>query len=91
MFTSRSEYRLSHRQDNADLRLTRKAMDFGQKFGSNALPCKKGHIISNMDRIDKLKLREFEVNRALAALGDFSLPRTTWNSYGGAFTMKFGL
>lgn len=89
MFTSRSEYRLSHRQDNADLRLTRKALLFGETngFDHNA---KKGHIVVNEDRIEKFLFREYEVDRSLGILKNFVLPRATWNSYGGPFTMKFG-
>mmetsp|Transcript_21715 Transcript_21715/g.36533 ORF Transcript_21715/g.36533 Transcript_21715/m.36533 type:complete len:652 (+) Transcript_21715:153-2108(+) len=89
MFTSRSEYRLSHRQDNADLRLTRKALLFGEKHGSKS-GRKKGHIITNDDRVEKLEFREFEVSRALDVLHASVLPRATWNSYGGPFSMKFG-
>ena len=89
MFTSRSEYRLSHRQDNADLRLTRKALQFGKMYGSSTQP-KVGHIISNDERISHYEFREYEVNRSLDVLNEFILPRVTWNSYGGAFEMKFG-
>lgn len=89
MFTSRSEYRLSHRQDNADMRLTRKALSFGEKYGSNSLP-RKGHIVTDDERVSMCEFRELEISRALGVLHSTMLPRAVWNGYGGAFVMKFG-
>jgi tRNA uridine 5-carboxymethylaminomethyl modification enzyme len=73
MFTSRSEYRLSLRQDNADIRLTRKAIDAG---------------IVSAERQAMLELRERSIESALKVLTNVSLPRTEWASYGEAYHMR---
>jgi tRNA uridine 5-carboxymethylaminomethyl modification enzyme len=73
MFTSRAEYRLSLRQDNADIRLTRKGIEAG---------------IVSAERQECLKQREGEVDRCIDLLTSVSLPRTVWASYGEAFQMR---
>jgi tRNA uridine 5-carboxymethylaminomethyl modification enzyme len=64
MFTSRSEYRLTLRQDNADMRLTRKGYDAG-------IVCE--------DRMDFLKEREGRISDALYVLDTIKKPRQDWN------------
>lgn len=73
MFTSRAEYRLSLRQDNADIRLTRKGIEAG--------------IVSE-ERIAMLKRREDGINRSMDVLSSVFLPRTDWAAYGEAFQMR---
>ena len=73
MFTSRAEYRLSLRQDNADIRLTRKGIEAG---------------IVSQERQECLKQRESEVDRCINLLTSVTLPRTVWASYGEAFQMR---
>ena len=75
MFTSRSEFRLSLRQDNADMRLTRKGFEAG--------------IVSS-EREEIFRLREREVLRCVGELEGFSLPRTEWAALGPAFQMRRG-
>ena len=72
MFTSRAEYRLSLRQDNADMRLTRKGIAAG---------------IVCAERAAVLEAREKELARAMGVLKGFSLPRTEWASHHEAFHM----
>lgn len=73
MFTSRSEYRLSLRQDNSDLRLTKKALEYG--------------LISD-ERKASFQRRVDGIDYAMKILNTFSLPRPTWNKYGGPLSMR---
>lgn len=73
MFTSRAEYRLSLRQDNADIRLTRKGIEAG--------------MVSE-ERQAMLKRREDGIATALETLSSVLMPRTDWAAYGEAFQMK---
>lgn len=68
MFTSRAEYRLTLRQDNADLRLTRKGIEAG--------------LVISSKRIDSIGERERQVKEAVSVLQSITLPRTEWASYG---------
>lgn len=73
MFTSRAEYRLSLRQDNADIRLTRKGVEAG---------------MVSVERQAMLKRREDGITAALDTLGAVSMPRPDWAIYGEAFQMR---
>jgi tRNA uridine 5-carboxymethylaminomethyl modification enzyme len=73
MFTSRAEYRLSLRQDNADLRLTQKGIDYG---------------IVSQERQDHLRARELGISGTLSTLKSISLPRTEWAVYGEDYHMR---
>lgn len=68
MFTSRAEYRITLRADNADLRLTRKGMEFG--------------LVNDEERIAALDAREFLVQRYIDKLKGFSLKVTDWAAKG---------
>ena len=58
MFTSRAEYRILLRQDNADERLTRRGYDLG---------------LASKDRLDFLIKKEEEVNRLIDFVSNFSI------------------
>lgn len=73
MFTSRAEYRLSLRQDNADIRLTKKGVEVG--------------MVSE-ERQAMLKRREDGITTALDTLGAVSMPRPDWAAYGEIFQMR---
>eukprot|EP00816_Leptocylindrus_hargravesii_P010099 CAMPEP_0196816558 /NCGR_PEP_ID=MMETSP1362-20130617/56036_1 /TAXON_ID=163516 /ORGANISM="Leptocylindrus danicus, Strain CCMP1856" /LENGTH=756 /DNA_ID=CAMNT_0042193949 /DNA_START=79 /DNA_END=2349 /DNA_ORIENTATION=- len=69
MFTSRSEYRISLRADNADLRLTAKAADFG--------------LVTRPDRLAALDARESMLNDSIDRLRSFKLFVSEWAERGG--------
>ena len=76
MFTSRAEYRLSLRQDNSDLRLTQKAIDFG---------------VASPERVECYNKRKLETERCIDILGTFRLLPRDWKKYGtSAFHMTTG-
>ena len=73
MFTSRAEYRISLRADNADLRLTRKGMEFG--------------IVTDEERVGALYEREFVIEDRLEKLRGFEMRVTEWAERGGEEAM----
>lgn len=73
MFTSRAEYRLSLRQDNADMRLTQKGFDAG---------------VVGSERAEALRLRLSALNAATKTLNEFSLPRTEWSARSESLQMR---
>jgi tRNA uridine 5-carboxymethylaminomethyl modification enzyme len=76
MFTSRSEYRVTLRQDNADVRLTQKGIDAGIVGGERAAFLQ--------DRLNK-------IHSATSGLKSFVMHTTEWNTHGPTFQMgSFG-
>ena len=73
MFTSRAEYRISLRADNADLRLTRKGMEYG--------------LVNDDERMAALDAREMLVDKRVEDLRTFKLFVTDWASRGGSELM----
>mmetsp|Transcript_119 Transcript_119/g.310 ORF Transcript_119/g.310 Transcript_119/m.310 type:complete len:763 (+) Transcript_119:201-2489(+) len=69
MFTSRAEYRISLRADNADLRLTKKGKDFG--------------LVQNEERIAALEARECIIEDRIQKLRTFDMKVTEWAERGG--------
>jgi len=73
MFTSRAEYRLSLRQDNADMRLTKRGIEAG---------------IVSLERQVCLAEREKGIAAALAVLQNTIKPRSAWAELGEGFEMR---
>lgn len=73
MFTSRAEYRLSLRQDNADLRLTRKGYEAG---------------LVGVERLLHLAEREEQLQCAAGVLRTFKLSRPAWSANGPEFHLS---
>jgi tRNA uridine 5-carboxymethylaminomethyl modification enzyme len=68
MFTSRAEYRITLRADNADLRLTRKGMEFG--------------LIQDDERVAAMETREYIIDERIQNLKKFQLKVTDWAELG---------
>jgi tRNA uridine 5-carboxymethylaminomethyl modification enzyme len=71
MFTSRAEYRLLLRHDNADLRLMEKGHDIGL-LGDDIYARfieKKAKIAEEIERLGKVRIKPATVNPALQGLG----------------------
>lgn len=73
MFTSRAEYRISLRADNADMRLTRKGMMFD--------------LVNDPDRILAVEEREKMITESIEKLRKYRLFVTEWATKGGVDKM----
>lgn len=73
MFTSRAEYRISLRADNADMRLTEKGRAAG--------------LVQDEERIDALQVRESLVEEGITRLQTFDMKVMEWAERGNAQTM----
>lgn len=63
MFTSRSEYRLTLRAENADRRLSQRAIDLG---------------LFDEERVEILRKKEELMSEAISFLHSFTLPNFKW-------------
>ena len=73
MFTSRAEYRISLRADNADLRLTRKGVEYG--------------VVRDEERIASVEAREMMIEDRVDELKTFKLFVTEWAERDGTDAM----
>ena len=68
MFTSRAEYRITLRADNADLRLTGKGVEFG--------------LVHDDERIDAMERRTYMIEDRVEQLRRFDMKVTEWATRG---------
>ena len=69
MFTSRAEYRITLRADNADLRLTGKGIEYG--------------LVHDEERIAAMEMRSFMIDERVEQLQTFDMKVTEWVARAG--------